>query len=259
MVSAASEEVSASAQTVAAGIEEMNASIHEIARSAAEAARVAAAAVRTAETTNATVTKLGDSSGEIGKATRVIGSIAEQTNLLALNATIEAARADEAGKGFAVVAHEVKELARQSARASADIGQRVEAIQRDSRAAVEAIAEICAVVGRISDCQTTIAGAVEQQTATTAEIGRNVSEAARGSAEIARNITAVAEAARNTTEGAGNTQQAAAELARMAADLQRLVAQFKQEDDAGPACPPDTKKAVPTNGQARPRAVARRF
>src|SRR5205807_2588820 len=104
--------------------------------------------------------------------------------------------------------------------------RRVEAIRRDTAAAVEAIGGICTTIARISDYQNAIAGAVEEQTATTAEIGRSVAEAARGSAEIARGITTVAEAARETTSAAGNARQASTELARMAADLQRLVAQF---------------------------------
>jgi methyl-accepting chemotaxis protein len=230
-VSAASEQVSTNAHTVASGVEEMNASIREIAKSASEAARVATTAVQVAEATNTTVAKLGESSAEIGKVIKVIGSIAEQTNLLALNATIEAARAGEAGKGFAVVANEVKELAKQSARASEDISCKVEAIQRDTTASVEAIRQICAIIGRISDYQNTIASAVEEQTATTNEIGRSVAEAAKGSSEIARNITTVAEAARGTTQGASNTNQAAAELARMATELQQLVGRFHLQDE----------------------------
>ena len=115
----------------------------------------------------------------------MITSIAEQTNLLALNATIEAARAGEAGKGFAVVATEVKDLAQETARATEDISRRVEAIQADTSGAVAAIEEITSVIARISDFQTTIASAVEEQTATTAEMSRSVTEAATGTGEIA--------------------------------------------------------------------------
>ena len=231
VVSAAAQQVSSSAQTVAAGVEEMNAATREIADNAHEATTVASAAVRVVEATNLTVAKLGTSSSEIGQVIKVITSIAEQTNLLALNATIEAARAGEAGKGFAVVAHEVKELAKETARATEDIGRKIEAIQRDSKAAVEAIGQIGTIITQIHGSQTTIAGAVEEQTATTGEITRNVTEAARGSAEIARNITSVAEAAQSTTEGAAHTQQAAADLARMANELQQLVSQFTYEHE----------------------------
>ena len=223
VVSAAAEQVSKNVQTVATGTEEMGASIKEIAKSVQDAAKVAATAVRAAETTNATISKLGDSSAEIGKVIKVITSIAQQTNLLALNATIEAARAGEAGKGFAVVANEVKELAKETAKATEYISQKIEAIQSETKMAVDAIAEIGTVINKISDYQNTIASAVEEQTATTNEISRNVTEAARGSTEIAQNITGVATSARSTSAGAHDTQKAAGELSRMAAELQSIV------------------------------------
>jgi len=224
VVSAASEEVSTNVQTVATGAEEMSASIREIAKNASEAARVAQSAVKLAESTNQTVAKLGDSSADVGKVIKVITSIAQQTNLLALNATIEAARAGEAGKGFAVVANEVKELAKETAKATEDISQKIEAIQADTRGAVQAIGQIADVIHQINDISNTIASAVEEQTATTNEITRNVTEAARGSAEIAHNITGVAQAAKSTTEGATDILQASSLLAKLAADLQALVA-----------------------------------
>ena len=226
MVSAAAEQVSRNVQTVATGSEEMGASIREIAHNANEAARVASDAVGVAESTNATVTKLGESSAEIATVVKVITSIAEQTNLLALNATIEAARAGEAGKGFAVVANEVKELAQETARATEDISRRVAAIQADTGSAVGAIGEITEVIARINDFQVTIASAVEEQTATTNEMNRNVAEAATGSGEIAANIAGVAAAAGTTTEGVADSQRAATELARMSAELQTLVNRF---------------------------------
>lgn len=227
VASAAAEQVSQNVSTVAAGTDEMGASIKEIARSANDAARVATSAVKVAERTNVTVAKLGESSAEIGNVIKVITSIAQQTNLLALNATIEAARAGEAGKGFAVVANEVKELAKQTARATEDISRKIEAIQTDTKDAVDAIGQIAGIIGQINDIQNTIATAVEEQTATTGEISRNVTEAARGSNEIAQNVAGVARAARSTTEGAANTKSSADELSRMAVGLQKLVAQFK--------------------------------
>jgi methyl-accepting chemotaxis protein len=226
VVSAAAEQVSKNVQTVATGVEEMSASIREIAGNASEAARVAQQAVTVAESTNDTIARLGDSSSEIGKVIKVITSIAEQTNLLALNATIEAARAGEAGKGFAVVANEVKELAKETAKATEDIGQKIDAIQTNTRGAVDAIDKISQIIGQINDISSTIASAVEEQTATTNEISRNVAEAAKGSSEIAQNITSVATAAQSTTQGASNSQRAAAELSKMSAELLGIVSRF---------------------------------
>ena len=227
VVSAASEQVNKNLQTVSAGTEEMGASIRDIAKNATEAAKIATSAVKLAERTNHTVSKLGDSSTEIGKVIEVITSIAQQTNLLALNATIEAARAGEAGKGFAVVANEVKELAKETAKATEDISRKIELIQTDTKGAVDAIASITAVINEVNSISSTIAAAVEEQNATTNEMARNLSEAAHGSGEIVHNIAGVAEAAQNTTRGAQDTQKAAAELARMATSLRDLVGRFK--------------------------------
>ncbi len=228
-VSAASEQVNHNIETVATGSEEMSLNIKEIAKSAAKAAEVAAEAVLTAEVTNATIVKLGESSAEIGNVVKVITSVAEQTNLLALNATIEAARAGEAGKGFAVVANEVKELAKATAKATEDIGRKIEAIQSDSQGAVEAISEISMVINQINEIQGSIASAMQKQGATTGEIGRNVIEASKSTADIVQSIGGVAQAAQSTTIGAANMQMAADELAHMASDLQRLVRLFIYE------------------------------
>ena len=230
VVSAASDQVSKNVQTVATGADEMGASIKEIAKNTADATKVAITAVKTAETTNQTIEKLGQSSAEIGQVIKVITSIAQQTNLLALNATIEAARAGEAGKGFAVVANEVKELAKETAKATEDISQKIEAIQSDTKGAVSAIGQISGVIHQINDIQNTIASAVEEQSATTNEISRNLAEAAKGAVDITKNITGVADAARSTTAGAVDTQKSAQSLERMAAELQELVSQFKYDE-----------------------------
>ncbi len=229
VVSSAATQVSANVQTVATSAEELAASIKEIAQNASHAAEVATNAVQLATETNTIVVKLGESSADIGDVIKVITSIAAQTNLLALNATIEAASAGDAGKGFAVVAHEVKELAGESAKAAEDISKKIEAIQTDSKAAVDAIGEIGGIIAKINDIQSTIASAVEEQIATTNEIGRNVGEAAKASNEIAENINGVASAAQNTSEGVTNSLKATTDLSRMAGELQTLVGRFKYE------------------------------
>jgi methyl-accepting chemotaxis protein len=231
VVSGATLQVSQNLQTVATGAEEMGASIKEIAKNATEAAKIANSAVRAAETANATVTKLGDSSAEIGQVIKVITSIAQQTNLLALNATIEAARAGEAGKGFAVVANEVKELAKKTAKATEDISRKIETIQVDAKAAVDSIGTISEVINQINGISNTIATAVEEQNATTNEMARNVSEAAHGSGEITSNIAGVAEAAESTSRGATDTQKAAQQLVQTSTELRRLVEQFKIDEN----------------------------
>jgi methyl-accepting chemotaxis protein len=226
-VSQTSELVSTNINAVAAASEQMASSIREIAQNATDAAAVAATAVEEATTSAATVAQLAESSAKIGSVLAIISGLAAQTNLLALNATIEAARAGSAGRGFAVVASEVKSLAQATAQATADIGVLVETITGDAAGAAEAIVRIQEVVARINDYQTTIAAAVEQQTATTAETTRSVSEAALRSEGIASNISRVADAAADTNTGTMETRKAAGELSTTSTELSSLVAQFR--------------------------------
>ncbi|GAA2550128.1 hypothetical protein GCM10010435_20070 [Winogradskya consettensis] len=221
------EEISRNVQTVAAGSEEMGLSIREISRNTSEAVQIAGVAVSEAAHATETIRQLGESSAEIGNVIKLITSIAEQTNLLALNATIEAARAGDAGKGFAVVASEVKDLAQETARATEDIGARVNAIQADTSGAVEVISRISEVIAKINDFQTTIASAVEEQTATTGEMSRSIGEVASGSSRIAMNIADVSTASSTAVQGVAQTRQASDEVARTAEELRTLVGGFK--------------------------------
>ena len=209
----------------------MTSSIKEIAKNSSEAVNIANSAVKISSDADNTVSKLAQSSMEIGEIIKVITSIAEQTNLLSLNATIEAARAGESGKGFAVVANEVKELAKETAKATKDIASKIEAIQADAKNAVDAIGQISMTIEKINDIQGSNAGAVEEQSATTNEMSRNVSDAAKGSQEIAQNISGVAQAAAGTSSAAGDALQAAQDLAKLSSELQNLIARFKFADN----------------------------
>jgi methyl-accepting chemotaxis protein len=226
VVAAASEEATRNVETVSASAEELSKSISEIARHVQEASRMTAVAVRDADKTNETIKHLGESSNQIGEVVKVITSIAQQTNLLALNATIEAARAGEAGKGFAVVANEVKELARQTAKATEEISQKISAIQNATGTAVAAIGAIGDSIRRINEISTTIASAVEEQTAATNEISRNVSEAAKGTAEVSSNIAGVSQAADEGGRGASDILAAAEGLAQESLRLDQVTTNF---------------------------------
>jgi methyl-accepting chemotaxis protein len=243
IVAAAAEQVSANVRTVAAATEEMSASIREIANNATGAAEVASRAVSAVGTANSTISQLGTSSAEIGEVVKVITGIAEQTNLLALNATIEAARAGSSGKGFAVVASEVKDLARETAAATEDIGRRIEALQADSRAAAAAIGEIAEVIERIHETQSTIASAVEEQTATTSEMTRNVSEASQGTDQIAVSISGVASAATAANDGVRVTFEASAELTHASLGLAATLSHFALRPAQGTA-PASTRAQI---------------
>jgi methyl-accepting chemotaxis protein len=226
-VASASEQVARGVQAVATNTEEMVASIKEIARNAGDASTASNQTVQEAELTNTTILKLGESSQEIGNVIKVISSIAQQTNLLALNATIEAARAGEAGKGFAVVANEVKELAKQTAKATDEITQKIGGIQKNTGSAVDAIGTITTSIQKLNGIATAIAAAVEEQQATTTEVSRVVQESAKGVASITTSVKTVSEASNETQSGANQVLLAARSLAELAEKLQSLVAKIE--------------------------------
>lgn len=221
--SANAEEVATGVQTVATNTEEMAASIKEIARSSNESAEMSKTTLARAQDTNKTITQLGISSQEIGNVIKVISSIAQQTNLLALNATIEAARAGDAGKGFAVVANEVKELAKQTAKATEEITNKIGAIQKDSQGAVEAIGGIAQAVEKLNGIAGAIAASVEEQTATTNEVSRVVGESSKGVEGIAQTIKTVSAGANENSVAANQTLDAAKGLSQIAEKLKNLI------------------------------------
>ncbi|MBP2231156.1 urea ABC transporter urea binding protein [Azospirillum agricola] len=228
-MAAASGQASVNVQTVATATEELSVSIQEIGRQVAASAGIAGKAVDDTRRTDAVVQGLAESANRIGQVVTMIHGIAGQTNLLALNATIEAARAGEAGKGFAVVASEVKTLANQTAKATEDISTQVGAIQSATAEAVSAIRGIAGTIADINEIAATIAAAVEQQGAATAEIARNVQQAARGTEEVARSITGVTEAASDTGTAAGQVLDAAGQVSQRADQLSQEVNNFLAE------------------------------
>jgi len=225
-VAAAAEEASCNVRTVAAAADELSASVKEIGRQVASSTDVAGKAVTTADQTSDKVRDLSRASEKIGAVVEIISNIARQTNLLALNATIEAARAGEAGKGFAVVAQEVKSLANQTAKATAEIGAQIADIQSSTSDAVSSIGTISEVIQAISHIATTIAAAVEEQDAATLEIARNVQEAAQGTAEVSSNTMGLSQAATETGSAAMQVMSSAESLGAQAGQLRRVAEDF---------------------------------
>ncbi len=226
LVAAASEEVSVNIQTVAAAAEELSASVNEITRQLSKAQEITESAVGTAKDTRDEMGYLSASAKQIVAIVSLINDIAEQTNLLALNATIEAARAGENGKGFAVVASEVKALATQTAKATKDIETQILDMQEKTERSVDSMAKISDVIGSINHVSTTIGSAVEEQSATTQEIARNVQQAALGASEVSSQMVLITNGAQTTSTEVDQVLGAAQELSRQSEHLNAEVEKF---------------------------------
>ena len=223
---AAAGQASANVQTVASASEEMAASIKEIGQRVSVSRDIAKQAIAESEMTRDTVQALSKSANSIGEVVQLISSIAGQTNLLALNATIEAARAGETGKGFAVVASEVKGLASQTAQATKTIEGQINEIQALTTKTVSAIANITQIVANMSNIGIELAAVIEQQGATTAEIARNVNQAAKGTEDVSLNIGSVHVAASTTKAVAEQILRSSSGLSRQTTILNSEVDKF---------------------------------
>jgi len=225
-VAAASEETSANVQTVATATEELSASINEIASQVAMSSEVVNTAVAEAHDADTLFQGLAESAAKISEIVVLINDIANQTNLLALNATIEAARAGDAGKGFAVVAGEVKNLANQTARATEDITQQIEAIQAETQRTAAAIQSISKTIDRVNEVSSTITSAIEEQGAATGEISHNVQQASDGTNQVNTSVSQIRERSRVTGDTAGQVKDRATLLRQQADVLNEEVHSF---------------------------------
>ena len=222
----AANEANSNVSMVAEAADVLSKSIAEIAQQVAMSNDVAASATREADGVNTRVNGLAGSADKIGEIIEMITGIAEQTNLLALNATVEAARAGEAGKGFAVVASEVKNLARQTVRATEDISAQVSTIQKETHSTVNAIKGIGSTISSMDGITTAIASAIEEQGAATQEIARNIDHAASGTNQVYENITEVSRSMHETDQAAREVLSSVEDLQRQAATLRQEVATF---------------------------------
>lgn len=240
-ISESARDMSSTVDSVVISIQQMNSTISEVARNCQKETQIAGDAERKAKTTIECMNRLEKSTSSIGRVLEVIRDIADQTNLLALNATIEAASAGEAGKGFTVVANEVKALARQTSKATEEIKVLIDDIRDDTQSSARSSKEIEEVIVEVNGISQTIAGAVEQQSATIQQIAKNVSfaneaasnvsanieEISGGTKEISRKISLVTRAATDTAEGTVEIKENAVSLSNMADQLQNIVRKFK--------------------------------
>jgi methyl-accepting chemotaxis protein len=227
-IASGASEAEGNVQTVAAAAEELSASIAEIGRQVDQSATIAGKAVKATALTDERVGALAGAAQRIGEVVGLIQAIASQTNLLALNATIEAARAGEAGKGFAVVASEVKNLANQTAQATDDIRQQVEAIQGSTAEVVTSIRDIAETIREMNEIGGAIAAAIDEQNGATRDISANVQEAARHTSSVSEGIGTVTETSERVGSASGRVLGAAQGLTQQSEALKRQVAQFLQ-------------------------------
>jgi methyl-accepting chemotaxis protein len=224
--SGATEQASSNVSAVASAAEELSISVEEIGRQVRQSAGAVEQAGLRTEKSITEIEGLAAATQRIDGVLNLIQAIAEQTNLLALNATIEAARAGDAGRGFAVVAHEVKALAEQTAKATAEIGQNVGLIQTSTRNSVDAVREIGNAVREINDVTTNIANAISQQDAATREISQNAQLAAQGNGTLVVNIGSLSDAMGKTSTAAASVLTASSDLTATAETLSREVEKF---------------------------------
>lgn len=227
-VASTSSQMSANVHSVAAATEELSSTVKDISRRVHDSSIIANAAVEQAERVDVRIQDLAAAANSIGNVVQLIASVASQTNLLALNATIEAARAGEAGRGFAVVAQEVKALAEQTAKATAEIETQIGAIQSVTHEAVVDIKGIRTTIGNISEISTSIAAAVEQQGAATQEIACNITQAASGTNEVADSIDAVSKVVTDAGHASGQFLASAETLAQQSERLKQQVTALLQ-------------------------------
>ena len=227
-VSRSTKEVSTSVSSVATAVMEITISLGEINSNCERSINITIDAEARTKETNEIIGKLNDLSRHIGKIVNVINDIADQTNMLALNAAIEAASAGDAGRGFAVVANEVKELARQTAISTVEIGQQIEAMQWNMSTAVKAVERITGVIEEITEITNTIAQAVTEQSSSVGDISSAVVGAAEkvdlitGEIEdIAQNSLAVASSAVEASKGVGEIARSTSELSVASTEVTR--------------------------------------
>ncbi len=226
-LSQSGEVVSERLNAVSASGLELSASVREISTQASSAAGLAQKASTAANSANSLFAVLETTNQEIGNVVAVISSIADQTNLLALNAAIEAARAGDAGRGFAVVAAEVKDLASQTSQATEEISNRISGIQTQTTRAVEAIRALTGIIESVNNVSTTIAAAVEEQTAVTKGIEEQLHDASNSTQDIAASVGTLAENAGMASRNASESLAAARDLHAIAESLQSSVEVFE--------------------------------